>query len=142
MYHLTGSCHCGTIEITIGLPKPPADYRPRACDCSFCTKHGAAYVSDPAGRLGIVVNERGQAHEYSQGSGSARMLLCRKCGVQMAGLYRDGPRLFAAINVRMIDGAATFGDSQAASPRKLSPAEKVARWKSLWFADVTFEVAG
>ena len=40
---LAGSCHCGA-------SRPAAELQARACQCSFCTRHGAMTVSDPAGR--------------------------------------------------------------------------------------------
>ena len=44
---LAGGCHCGKLKVEFETGIDPADFSPRACDCSFCTKHGAAYISDP-----------------------------------------------------------------------------------------------
>ncbi len=58
MLSLSGACHCGALRLQLTLPGDPADYAPRACDCDFCRKHGAAFVSHPTGALRI---EAGQA---------------------------------------------------------------------------------
>ena len=49
------------------MTRPPEAYNPRACDCDFCSKHGAAYVSDPKGALRIRLKEEGQTSRYRQG---------------------------------------------------------------------------
>lgn len=64
------------------------------------------------------------------------MLLCTHCGVLMGALYRAEGRIYATVNVRVIEGAESFGVEQAVSPKQLSPDAKVSRWKDLWFSSV------
>lgn len=135
MYTMSGGCHCGNIRIELVLTRAPADYAPRECDCEFCRKHRAAYVSDPHGSLLVRVRDEGQSSHYRHGSGQAEMLLCRTCGVLVGALYRDGARLYAAVNARAT--GAQFGAPQPVSPRTLSDDEKVRRWKELWFSAVS-----
>src|SRR5690348_18095264 len=59
----------------------PGSYHPRACDCDFCRKNAAAYVSDPQGSLGIRVQDARCLGNYRQGSGVAECIFCAKCGV-------------------------------------------------------------
>jgi hypothetical protein len=139
MHRVSGGCHCGNIVVELELTQPPASYRPRACDCEFCRKHGAAYVSDPAGALRIRVKDPGQTGRYRQGSGTAELLLCRHCGVLVAPLYSHAGRLHAAVNAQVIDIATHFGASQPVSPRTLSAGEKVQRWQDLWFSNVSID---
>jgi hypothetical protein len=81
MYRATGACHCGNIELEMGFSLPPDSYHPRACDCDFCRKHSAAYVSDAEGSLDIrIKSERGRA-TCRQGSALAEFLFCNYCGV-------------------------------------------------------------
>lgn len=139
MYELKGSCHCGNIQIRMALTRAPAEYKPRACDCEFCRKHGASYVSDPAGSLVVNVDKAASLRKYRQGSNTADMLICGNCGVLIGGAYQTEGRTFAAINTRIVDDGAVFGESQSASPKILSADEKISRWKKLWFADVKFD---
>ncbi len=132
----SGACHCGNIFIELALAKPPGSYPPRACDCDFCRKHGAAYVSDPKGSVLIGIKEPREFVKYRQGSRSADFLLCRNCGVLVAILHKNDQRLYATINARAVDAAACFGEEQSVSPQKMSAAEKAERWKDLWFNDV------
>jgi hypothetical protein len=135
MNTVSAACHCGNIRVELGLTRAPTEYAPRECDCDFCRKHRAAYLSDPGGSLVIHIRDEEQCGRYRQGSGQAEMLLCRSCGVLVGALYRDGGRTYAAVNASVALGA-QFGARQAVSPRTLSESEKVRRWKELWFADV------
>jgi hypothetical protein len=136
MHKLEGSCHCGDVDVSIELPRAPNEYSPRVCDCDFCRKHGASYVSDRAGTLSLHVRSPSTLNRYRQGSGTAEMLVCSNCGVLVGGLYTTDVGAFAAINVRVIDGPTQFGSPQSASPKSLEVNEKMERWKSLWFRNV------
>jgi hypothetical protein len=137
MYAVSGGCHCGNMILSAQLPSEPATYRPRACDCDFCRKHAAAYVSDPRGSMSLRIKEPRDAGKYRQGSAQAQLLLCRQCGVLVAALFSHDGRLYGALNARCIDARTEFGTEQTVSPQKLPPGDKVQRWRDLWFADVT-----
>jgi len=134
---VSGGCHCGNILVEVELTRAPETYQPRACDCSFCRKHAAAYVSDPLGALRILVRSESESGRYRQGSGQAELLLCRSCGVLIGPLFREGGRLFAAVNSKVIDPPARFGAEQSVSPQHLSGGEKAQRWQNIWFAHVS-----
>jgi len=136
MHALAGTCHCGSILLNLQLAHEPGHCQPRACDCAFCSKHGAAYVSDPQGSLRIRINDPRKSGTYRQGNELAEMLLCTHCGVLMGALYRAEGRVYATVNVRVIEGADSFGADQSVSPKQLSGDEKISRWKTLWFSSV------
>src|SRR5688572_33172462 len=99
---MKGSCHCGNLSISFFTNLRPADVRPRRCDCSFCTKHDAQYVSDPAGRLRIDVKESDALAKYRQGSGTADFLVCRNCGVLVGVVWERDGRISGAVNARCL----------------------------------------
>ncbi|OOG59110.1 aldehyde-activating protein [Rhodanobacter sp. B05] len=133
---LHGGCHCGALRIEFRTRLPVADIAPRACDCTFCQKHGAAYVSDPAGELRIFVPEPEALRSCRQGSEAALFRLCSRCGVLVAVTFEHDNRLFAAVNARCLDEWAGLASSVPVSPRLLSPEEKKSRWVQLWIPDV------
>jgi hypothetical protein len=141
MHTLSGACHCGSIRVELELARSPESYHPRACDCEFCRKHAAAWVSDPQGALSIRIANAQHAGRYRQGSGLAELLWCRNCGVLVGALHEAAGRLHAAVNAKVIDGGASFGVEHAVSPQSLSDREKLARWQEIWFARVSI-VAG
>jgi|SRR5579872_515804 len=137
METLTGGCHCGRLTLALVRSLDLAGIAPRACDCSFCRKHGASYISDPEGTLKITARSRDDLHKYRQGSQLADLILCRECGVLVGVIYDSGSRLYGTVNAGCLDGDAKLAAPVTASPQMLSPDEKVQRWKKLWVGDVT-----
>ena len=136
--HLTleGGCHCGAIGLTFSTSLSLADTAPRACDCSFCRAHGAAWVSDAAGSLTLHTRRPDRLRRYRQGSLAAQFLLCGDCGVLVAVVFQEEDRTYAAVNVRCLHAREAFAPVVTASPQALAPEQKTTRWRQLWIADV------
>jgi hypothetical protein len=141
MHKLSGGCHCGNIQVELELSGTPDTFHPRACDCDFCRKHSATYVSDAQGSLVIRLKHEADSGRYHQGSGLAECLLCRNCGVLIGALYQSDTLLYATVNVKAVDAGVTFGAEQPVSPKQLSQSEKVKRWRDLWFSNVLIDSA-
>lgn len=137
MHRISGGCHCGNISVDVELSAEPAHIAPRACDCDFCRKHGAAWLSDVDGSLSIRLADVNEVSRYRQGSGQAQLLLCRNCGVLVSVLFETGAGMRGAVNATALQGAATFGAPQVVSPQRLSAEDKAKRWQDLWFSKVT-----
>lgn len=138
MTRLKGSCYCGNIAVDVQLSKPAHEYSPRSCDCGFCTKHGAAYVSDSEGSLSFRVKEMKALGRFRQSrDGQAEFLHCTHCGVLVGVVFQEGETLFGAFNSSAVDGNIQFAQKVVVSPRLLSAADKAARWKEVWFKNVT-----
>jgi hypothetical protein len=139
---LGGGCHCGNISVQLRLAGTPDNFRPRACDCDYCRKHGASYISDPHGTLLIRIRSAHNTVAYRQGSAAAEFLVCGTCGVLAAVLYNDNHSIHAAVNVRALDPAIRLGPQLPVSPQTLSDAEKVQRWRDIWFSSVAIDSTG
>jgi hypothetical protein len=137
MHTLSGGCHCGNILLELELSQDPSAYRPRACDCTFCSKHGAAYISDAQGSLRIQIGAERDSRMYRQGSGIAECLLCANCGVLVGALYRCDGQTYAAVNAKVIDVPGGVGEEQPVSPKSLVDSDKVGRWQNIWFSNVS-----
>lgn len=135
-----GSCHCGNLQLHFASNKAPVEFSPRACDCSFCRKHGARYISDTEGALTVRATSKNSVSRYQQGSYSAEFLCCRDCGVLVAVIYEENSMLFAAVNAACLDDENTLGPTIVSSPQVLSEAEKKQRWKTLWISAVKLNV--
>ena len=133
---LPGGCHCGRLSVEFSTAQKPAALHPRACDCSFCRKHGAAWISDPAGALSVSARGAATLREYRQGSEAARFLLCAHCGVLVAVVYEQDARIHGAVNAGCLDGEPGLADAVPASPQRLSAEEKISRWLQVWVPDV------
>jgi hypothetical protein len=135
-FTVNGGCHCHNIAVTIQLSRPPEFYHPRACDCDFCTRHGAAYLSDAEGALTIRIHDEREVGRYVQGDQQAEFVLCRSCGVLIGAVYQSNDRLYAAVNANIFGHETGWAERQAASPKQLSASEKIRRWQGLWFPEV------
>jgi hypothetical protein len=121
--------------VSVELTGAPCDYAPGACDCEFCHKHGASYISDPKGAIKIEVENAERLGKYRQGNGIADCLFCTECGVLLGILYQENGHLYATANSRAL--ISSFGENKPISPKLLTASEKISRWQELWFSNVT-----
>jgi hypothetical protein len=138
---LTGSCHCQRLTLAFDSSIDSAATAPRACDCSFCQAHGAAWLSDPEGELVITASDAEALGRYRQGSESAEFLFCRHCGVLLAVVSATDEGMRGAVNARCLADAGEFASTQTVSPHQLPAEERRARWRKLW-TPVRIDVRG
>ena len=104
----TGSCHCGRLSVHFETGNEPTVCIPRACQCSFCQKHAAAYLSDPQGKI-VIATSSLSIDTYKMGLGITDFHVCHNCGVLLAATWADSDgSVFAVVNVRVLDQAAAF----------------------------------
>src|SRR5579872_706805 len=103
-----GGCHCGNLNLTLRLPRPPEETPLRACGCSFCRAHATRTTSDPAAGLDIRAADWALVERYRFGTGTAEFLICRRCGVYVGALCQTEAGLRAVVNVNSLDDRAAF----------------------------------
>lgn len=128
-----GQCHCGAIGFQFRTEEPPSRWAVRACQCSFCTAHGAACVSDPSGAVAFTHAREPELHRYRFGLRTADFLLCRNCGVYIGAMLTDAEGAFATLNTRAMD----IPSRDISTPRPVvygreSAAERRGRRKRQW----------
>lgn len=111
-------------------------YNPRACDCNFCLKHGASYISDNNGELSIFIKQESKLSRYKHGDKIADFFICQICGVLVSVCFENNGRLYATINSRILKENSELRQAAVVSPKKLNSIEKIERWKDVWFSDV------
>jgi hypothetical protein len=127
-----GSCHCLNLALQLETDKAPDELAVRTDTCSFCKKHLALYVSDPAGALHVTIREASLVERYRFGTKTADFLLCRTCGVFVAGYVPEAA--LAVVNVNVLEAR----DSFLARPVAVanldgeSVDERVARRRAKW----------
>jgi hypothetical protein len=134
-----GQCHCGNIHFALTWEPEPEQIPARACDCSFCRKHGAVWTGTPDGTLDLQVRDVAQLSRYTFGTHSAEFMVCRQCGVVPAVLCDIDGRLHAVVSVNALEDvasyrlqhvAASFGDEDKAS--------RLARRQRNWISRVNY----
>jgi hypothetical protein len=129
----TGRCHCGNIELGFRTALDPTTVAPRACQCSFCVRHGACYVSDPAGDVEIVAHDEAALVRYRFALATADFLFCGRCGVYVGAVTTADGRSFAALNVNTFDQRGRFTlDARAVEYDGEDPATRRTRQQARW----------
>jgi hypothetical protein len=138
-----GKCHCGNISFSLAWEPSPAEIPARACSCSFCTKHGGVWTSNPKGALEVLVQDPALVSKYAHGTRTAEFHVCSRCGVVPVVTSRIDGRLYAVVSVNAFEDvdpsllrrAPTNFDGEGKDSR-------LARRKRGWIADVRFVERG
>jgi hypothetical protein len=136
---IRGKCHCANIAFSLSWEPDPAEIPARACTCSFCSKHGGVWTSNPKGALQIVVKDRSLVPGYAFGTRTAEFQICSRCGIVPVVTSRIDGLLYAVVNVN------AFEDIDQSLLRR-APASfdgegtdtRLARRKRNWIANVKF----
>lgn len=134
-----GRCHCGNLAFTLDIEPMPAMLPARACDCSFCVKHGGVWTSSPAGRLRVSIADADQVHPYAFGTKTATFHVCGRCGVVPVVTSEVDGHTYAVVSVNAFDGFPA--DRLQRGPASFDgegQGERLARRARHWIADVAF----
>jgi hypothetical protein len=130
---LDGGCHCTGVRVSFETDVDPRALSLRACQCSFCRRHGARVTTDPKGRLRVIVGHPDGLLTYRFGLGITDFLLCARCGVFVSGMMPIEGRLVATLNVNVLDDGTPF--ARDAAPVRYDDETRearVARRRSAW----------
>jgi hypothetical protein len=137
---IRGSCHCGNISFGLTWEPEPQEIAARACDCTFCTKHGGLWTSNPAGSLTVLVQQRALVSQYSFGTATAVFHVCARCGVTPVVTSVIDDHRYAVVSVN------AFSNVEPSLLRRSSASfeaegleSRLARRKRNWIAAVRFE---
>jgi hypothetical protein len=139
---ISGKCHCGNISFTLDWRPEPMEIPARACDCSFCTKHGGVWTSCPTGSLAVTVKDPSLVSKYAFGTKTADFHVCAKCGVTPVVTSRIDGRLYAVVSVNAFENVDP--DLLRRSPATFdgeSEETRLARRKRNWIGEVAFASA-
>ncbi|NVJ59345.1 MAG: GFA family protein [Gammaproteobacteria bacterium] len=114
---LCGSCHCGSIRIT--LPSLPETAT--SCNCSLCRRTGAILAYYELGKV-LIEGHPENTESYVCGDKTLKNFRCKTCGVLThwepigaspgarhgVNLRNFEPQLLTAVKVRLFDGADTW----------------------------------
>jgi hypothetical protein len=99
-----GKCHCGNISFALTWEPDPTEIPARACGCSFCTKHGGVWTSNPGGALEVVVKDPALVSKYAFGTRTAEFHTCALCGIVPVVTSRIDNHLCAVVSVNAFEG--------------------------------------
>ena len=132
-----GKCHCGNIAFTLAWDPDPREIPARACGCTFCTKHGGVWASNPDGALSVKVLDESLVTRYRFGTGTAEFHICSRCGIVPLVTSRIDDRLYAVVSVNAFEGVdPSLLKRSPASFDGEGEASRLARRKRNWIAKV------
>ncbi len=134
-----GQCHCGNIAFTLTWEPDPVRIPARACSCSFCSKHGGVWTSNPNGALRIAIEDDALVSRYEFGTETAQFHICKRCGVVPLATSRIEDRLYAVVGANALEGmAAGLLDRAPSNVEGEDTDSRLARRQRNWIADVAF----
>ena len=136
---IRGKCHCGNIAFSLSWEPDPAEIPARACDCSFCTKHGGVWTSNPRGTLEVQVGDPSLVSRYAFGTQTAEFHICARCGIVPVVTSRIDGHLYAVVSVNAFEGVDPSLLRRTPSSFEGEDEEaRLARRKRGWIADVRY----
>ena len=95
-----GGCHCGDVKFEV---RAAADLDLLECNCSVCARSAYLHLIVPASDFRLLAGADALA-DYRFGTGTARHLFCRHCGVKSFYVPRSHPDGFS-VNARCLDSS-------------------------------------
>jgi len=139
---IKGQCHCGNIAFELTWEGDPPEIPARACGCSFCTKHGGVWTSNPRSRLAVVVRDPAHVSKYEFGTRTATFHVCSRCGTVPVVTCEIASRLYAVVNVNALENVEPSWLRRAAASFEGETVEsRLARRQRNWIPDVRIRVA-
>ena len=100
---IIGKCHCGNIAFTLDWPDDQSVIPARACNCSFCIKHGGVWTSNPRAKLSVELQRPDLVSKYAFGTETASFHVCTRCGTVPIVTSEIGDHLYAVVNVNTFE---------------------------------------
>jgi hypothetical protein len=134
-----GSCHCGNISFDLRWLPEPLEIPARACTCSFCSKHGGVWTSNPNASLTVTGKEPSLVSRYAFGTHTAQFHVCGRCGIVPVVTSRIDDHLYAVVSVNAFEGVDhSLLRRASASFDAEDEASRLARRRRNWISDVEF----
>lgn len=138
-----GRCHCGNISFVLAWEPDPVEIPARACTCSFCTKHGGVWTSNPSSSLKVRIKEPSLVSRYAFGTSTAEFHTCARCGVVPVVTSLIDGHLYAVVNVNAFEGIdPSLLRHASANLDGEGKESRLARRQRHWIADVAYVESG
>lgn len=94
----TGGCHCGAVRFSV---QAPAVIDVDECNCSICSKAGFLHLIVAREKFTLEHGDDALT-EYNFGTGAARHLFCKHCGIKSFYVPRSHPDGYS-VNARCLE---------------------------------------
>ncbi len=136
---MEGACSCGNITFDWQPVLPLAT--PRACQCDYCQRQQAAYVSETQTGFSVYIRRRDSHRIVTHGTGSAQFHECTSCDMLVFVSSLIDGKCYGVINTRCLKadgiGVDYFDTAVAVSFAGEQLSIRLARRKKNWCKPVT-----
>ena len=133
---IMGGCSCRNIEIA--WQTIDRSLVPRACQCSFCTKNNARYVSKSGTRVNVSVRKPALHQQTKLGSEQALFHSCTHCGDLVLVTAQLDDTRYGAVNAAALRSPEPFAKPIEVDYSGDTAETKVQRWRDNWCYPVVF----
>src|SRR3984893_17713442 len=134
---IDGKCRCANIAFKLEWEGDPPEIPARACNCSFCVKHGGVWTSNPKARLAVAIRDASLVSKYAFGSRTATFYVCSRCGAAPLVTSEIANHLYAVVNVNVLENLDQSWLHRATANFEGEDVEsRLARRRRNWIADV------
>lgn len=138
-----GKCHCGNISFVLEWPGESPEIRARACDCSFCVKHGGVWTCDPGATLVVSIRDAMRVSKYTFATETATFQICAQCGAVPFVVSEIANHRYAVVNVNVFEGIDQSCIHRATASFEGEDTEsRLARRTRNWIASVRVQETG
>jgi hypothetical protein len=128
-----GRCKCGNIRIEFESEIDPKNLPIRACQCSFCIKHGATTATDKSGSVTVQIFDRSKVNNYKFSTNTAEYLLCNQCGDYVGAILKFDRKKYSTINLRLFSSfSSLIQKATAVNYEHEAPDERLKRRVENW----------
>jgi hypothetical protein len=133
MSEYRGKCHCGDLGFVYRTGVDPKDWPIRACQCTFCRRHGALSTSDPRGAIDFRITRPESLIRYRFGRRTADFLICARCGTYVAACMESPRGRYAVLNVNVLEPRpADLAQPTPMNYEGETPEDRAARREERW----------
>lgn len=100
---INGKCHCGNIAFALTWNGSQDAIVARSCGCTFCSKHGCAWIANSSAELKVSVSDLSRMSQYTFGTHTATFYICSTCGVPAFVCSEIEGQLYAVVNVNSVE---------------------------------------
>jgi hypothetical protein len=139
---IQGRCHCGNVSYTLNWPDDATSIPARACDCDFCTKHGAQWTAHPKAELSVHLEDPVLISRYRFATKTADFFVCVRCGVAPFVACEIEESSYAVVNVNTLENIDSISLVRStASFDGEGKGDRLARRKRNWIQTVRLNSA-
>jgi hypothetical protein len=140
---INGKCHCGNIAFELEWEGERPEIPARACDCSFCVKHGGVWTSNPGAVLTVRIRNHALVSRYAFGTRTATFHVCSCCGAVPLVTSDIADHVYAVVNVNVLENVDPAWLRRASTRFEGEDvASRLSRRERNWIANVRFAEIG